>query len=395
MATIDAEQAAITRRQKIAEMMMEQGQQPLETNNVAGGYVVPVSPLAGIGKVIQQMSGAYLGKKADEQQTALHDKKLADLSNIDISAPDLSSQLMKRGMVTEALAAQKDSSKVHREGIPSGFTATDNGGIAPMPMPGGSDYGKFLLEQAAGKAQIPSYGEPQKLQMAQQDQVLQNQAAGRDAERLQMAKEESNRKALEALQPKPISEFQQYTLDEKASKKEADHVDAISNINDTIDEFNNLKSIQAKTKTGPLASNPVTAAVRKMLPESVGGGENLQRLEQGYNTMAVKAISAFKAGGVTFGQLSNAEGKWIKDTTAELSKGGTVNQEILDHGLKLLNDRKERINKQAGSQGNISVDIKHPENMSAEDKKALESDIAKEKTKQKVLKFDANGNMVQ
>ena len=76
--------------------------------------------------------------------------------------------------------------------------------------------------------------------------------------------------------------------------------------------------------------------------------------------MAVKAIAAFKAGGVTFGQLSNAEGKWIKDTTAELTKTGTVNKEILDHGLKLLEERKARIQKQAGSIPDQLLQTKKP-----------------------------------
>jgi hypothetical protein len=151
-------------------------------------------------------------------------------------------------------------------------------------------------------------------------------------------------------QPKPINEVQQYKMDELKSKKEADFNDAVSNIDNTIDEFKNLKTIQARTTTGPVSASPMIAGIRKALPNNVSGGEDLQRLEQGYNTMAVKAIAAFKAGGVTFGQLSNAEGKWIKDTTAELTKTGTVNQEILDHGLKLLEERKARIAKQAGTE---------------------------------------------
>jgi hypothetical protein len=56
-------QSSINLRQKIA-VMMQQGQQPLETNNVSDGYVVPVSPMAGVTKVAQQMAGAYMGKKA-------------------------------------------------------------------------------------------------------------------------------------------------------------------------------------------------------------------------------------------------------------------------------------------------------------------------------------------
>ena len=62
------EQAAIDRRRRIAEMMMAQGAEPLETNQVAGGYVVPVSPMAGVAKVAQQLAGAYINRKADDEQ---------------------------------------------------------------------------------------------------------------------------------------------------------------------------------------------------------------------------------------------------------------------------------------------------------------------------------------
>jgi len=77
MATVDDEQTAIARRQRIAEMLMAQGAEPLETNQMAGGYVVPISPLAGIAKVAQALSGAYIGKKADERTAALGDRKAA------------------------------------------------------------------------------------------------------------------------------------------------------------------------------------------------------------------------------------------------------------------------------------------------------------------------------
>jgi len=74
---MDQEQAAINRRQRIAEMLMQQGQEPMETNQTAGGYVVPVSPLAGVAKVAQQLAGAYTAKTAEDKQVALDDKKKA------------------------------------------------------------------------------------------------------------------------------------------------------------------------------------------------------------------------------------------------------------------------------------------------------------------------------
>ena len=75
----DQEQAAINRRQRIAEMMMAQGQEPMETNQMAGGYVVPISPLAGVAKVAQQLAGTYMSKQADKQQAEINRKKVASL----------------------------------------------------------------------------------------------------------------------------------------------------------------------------------------------------------------------------------------------------------------------------------------------------------------------------
>ena len=166
---------------------------------------------------------------------------------------------------------------------------------------------------------------------------------GRDFERAKALKQFENEL------PKAPSEFQQYQIGQKQEQKAQDQMDAIANINDTIDEFKNLKEIQKRTTTGPVAGSPLMVGVRKAIPGNLAGGEDLQRLEKGYNTMAVKAIGAFKAGGVTFGQLSNAEGQWIKSTQASLDAGGDINQEQLDKGLKLLENRKARIEKSPGA----------------------------------------------
>lgn len=72
-----AEQAAIKRRQAIADMLMKQGQEPLETNQVAGGYVVPVSGLSAVDKVVQSLAGAWIGKRGDKAQLDLDKSKLS------------------------------------------------------------------------------------------------------------------------------------------------------------------------------------------------------------------------------------------------------------------------------------------------------------------------------
>jgi len=144
MATLDEEQAAIARRQKIAEMLMQQGVEPLETNNQAGGYVVPVSPLAGVAKVAQALSGAYVAKKADQQSQDLHDKRIAELSAIDFKSPDAANQLAKNGMIEEAIKmrAKEAADKSGTPGqwfIPAGAKPyKDETGMTGYQLPDGS-----------------------------------------------------------------------------------------------------------------------------------------------------------------------------------------------------------------------------------------------------------------
>ena len=66
-----AQEQAILRRRKIAEQMMQQGQTPIETNRMAGGYVVPVSPLEGIAKLVQTYAGAKRAKDTDTEYSDL------------------------------------------------------------------------------------------------------------------------------------------------------------------------------------------------------------------------------------------------------------------------------------------------------------------------------------
>lgn len=99
---IEQDLAAIERRKQIADMLMQQGAQdiPLQT---AGGMVVPVSPLQGISKIANMLSGAYIGKQADKQAANIRQARMDALSNIDFNSPDAASQLAKAGMVEEAV----------------------------------------------------------------------------------------------------------------------------------------------------------------------------------------------------------------------------------------------------------------------------------------------------
>lgn len=65
------QEQAIKRRQQIAESLMAQGQTPLETNQMAGGYVVPVGAANVLAKLAQSYFGAKAAKVADDQYNEL------------------------------------------------------------------------------------------------------------------------------------------------------------------------------------------------------------------------------------------------------------------------------------------------------------------------------------
>jgi hypothetical protein len=67
-----AQARGLTREQAIAEALLAQSQKPMETNRMAGGYVIRNSPLEGIAKIAQAYAAHQGLKNAD--------KKFADLS---------------------------------------------------------------------------------------------------------------------------------------------------------------------------------------------------------------------------------------------------------------------------------------------------------------------------
>lgn len=66
-----AEQQSIERQRKMAELLQQQSMQPLDTNQTAGGYVIPVSPLQGLAKMLQAYGGAQGQRMADQKQRDL------------------------------------------------------------------------------------------------------------------------------------------------------------------------------------------------------------------------------------------------------------------------------------------------------------------------------------
>lgn len=73
-----AQAAQIEQRRRMAEMLSQQSMQPLDTNQTAGGYVIPVSPFAGLAKMLQGYAGGVGQRKAGEEQKALAERYRGD-----------------------------------------------------------------------------------------------------------------------------------------------------------------------------------------------------------------------------------------------------------------------------------------------------------------------------
>lgn len=69
-----ADQEEIKRRQKMAEILQAQADTPLQTNRMAGGYVVPISPFEGLAKMLQGGMAGYERQTAEQKQKYLTQK---------------------------------------------------------------------------------------------------------------------------------------------------------------------------------------------------------------------------------------------------------------------------------------------------------------------------------
>lgn len=77
----------IERRRKMAEMLQQQGLQPMEQAPVAPGqFATPISPWQGAAKLATIFAAQRQGKKADEQQKSLAERSRADLASLLMNA---------------------------------------------------------------------------------------------------------------------------------------------------------------------------------------------------------------------------------------------------------------------------------------------------------------------
>lgn len=113
----EAQAAALAKRQKLAELLMQQGQQQPEVLTYKGIAAQP-SVAGGLGKALSQFMGAYMGGKADEALTAAKAKESKDVSDIFAGLAD------KPDVKTEGYYLPSEQpSKTMPIGMPRGATS--------------------------------------------------------------------------------------------------------------------------------------------------------------------------------------------------------------------------------------------------------------------------------
>lgn len=69
------EEKRLKRQQALATMLMQQGSTPMETSQLAGGMVVPISPMQGLANVGQQLAAALMMRSVDKKESGLASDK--------------------------------------------------------------------------------------------------------------------------------------------------------------------------------------------------------------------------------------------------------------------------------------------------------------------------------
>ena len=63
-----SEMADIQRRRLLAQALQQQGMEGMGGTEMVGGWAIPKSPMEGLGKAAQQLSGAYQQKQLMEEE---------------------------------------------------------------------------------------------------------------------------------------------------------------------------------------------------------------------------------------------------------------------------------------------------------------------------------------
>lgn len=354
-------------------MLMAQGQEPLETNQIAGGYVVPVSPLAGVAKVAQQLAGAYVNKQAEDKQLDLNQKKseivkalysgetpptLDKVAATGIASPET---MLKMGSELQAAQAQH-SDKMDERKLAAELTKAqrEEDRQARAEQAQLAREQTFAQQKEMARLAASLRPEPQ----PRQDPLVQVQ--GQDNQPVYVP-------SSKAVGQRPFT--QQTLKQEQAEAAKEQQKNQAS-----------LSAQQALDQAALLAEHPgrqnATGASSFLSRIPGTKAKDFQANLDTFKAQTfVPMVSALKG----MGALSDAEGKKLSESV------GALDQSMSEEGF--LNSLKEVTNflyqkaATAGLEvslpdfagGNINIDIKGE--LSPEDRAALEADIAKEAAK--------------
>lgn len=136
----------IGRKQKLAQMLMEKGQQPLQ-GHMAGRFYVPPSAWQGLGNIANQVAGGFISKNADAEEKTLGEERKASL----VSALKRSREIEKGGAT---LNSDGTPNMVMPESAPNPQAAADY--LLSSQHPTAQQLGVHMLERqgkTADKAQ--------------------------------------------------------------------------------------------------------------------------------------------------------------------------------------------------------------------------------------------------
>ena len=163
-----AEQSEALRKQRLSEMLMQQGMKPPQAQQ-GGRFAVPISPLQGLSQVLSAGAGAHLQKQAGEQASGIAQKQQADRA-----------QALARALQQAQGSPQPDASM---------------GGGPAMPADPVGAMGTLAQSQDPSVMQMgaPAINMQQQQMRQQQEQAFRTQQA--DAERAAREQRETSERA--------------------------------------------------------------------------------------------------------------------------------------------------------------------------------------------------------
>ena len=135
------QQEELARRQKMADILQQQALQPIERSSYAG-IEAPISPFAGLAKVLQMYTSGAEENKIAQEKKLLNEKYQSDLANVLSKASELQAG-------KPATPEQPPSTPVDDEGNPrTGVPAMP--AVPPNPLAAAREYMKHPATQALG-----------------------------------------------------------------------------------------------------------------------------------------------------------------------------------------------------------------------------------------------------